>query len=106
VAWRAAKQPLLSNPVETVMNPATGEPAPRARDYALWLVLSALGSLMLLAVTSHITQNVASVPFVWILPLVLYLLSFILVFDVGGGRRKSGCRRTGGRLLTWTRTGS
>ena len=29
-------------------------------------------------------------PFVWILPLVLYLLSFILVFDVGGGRRKSG----------------
>jgi SAM-dependent methyltransferase len=89
-AWQAAKKPLLSNPVETVMNPATGEPAPRVRDYALWLVLSALGSLMLLAVTSHITQNVASVPFVWILPLVLYLLSFILVFDVGGGRRKSG----------------
>ncbi len=98
-AWQAAKKPLLSNPVETVMNPATAEAAktagpgfaaPRARDYALWLVLSALGSLMLLAVTSHITQNVASVPFVWILPLVLYLLSFILVFDVGGGRRKSG----------------
>jgi SAM-dependent methyltransferase len=89
-AWRAAKQPLLSNPIETVMNPATGEPAPRARDTLLWLGLSALGSLMLLAVTSHITQNVASVPFVWILPLVLYLLSFILVFDVGGGRRKSG----------------
>jgi SAM-dependent methyltransferase/MFS family permease len=89
-AWRAAKQPLLSNPVETVMNPATAEPAPRARDTLLWLGLSALGSLMLLAVTSHITQNVASVPFVWILPLVLYLLSFILVFDVGGGRRKSG----------------
>ncbi len=63
---------------------------PKPSDYALWLALSALGSLMLLAVTSHITQNVASVPFVWIVPLVLYLLSFILVFDVGGARAKSG----------------
>jgi SAM-dependent methyltransferase len=90
-AWLAAGKPLVTDPVETIMNPQTGgEPAPRAADYALWLALSALGSLMLLAVTSHITQNVASVPFVWILPLVLYLLSFILVFDVGGGRRRSG----------------
>ena len=89
-AWMAAKKPLVTNPVETVMNPATAEAAPGASDYALWLGLSALGSLLLLAVTSHITQNVASVPFVWILPLVLYLLSFILVFDVGGGRGKSG----------------
>jgi SAM-dependent methyltransferase len=89
-AWIAAGKPLITNPVETVMNPQTGETAPRAGDYALWLLLSALGSLLLLAVTSHITQNVASVPFVWILPLVLYLLSFILVFDVGGGRSKSG----------------
>jgi SAM-dependent methyltransferase len=87
-AWLAAKAPV--NPVETVMNPTTGEAAPRAGDTALWLLLSALGSLMLLAVTSHITQNVASVPFVWILPLVLYLLSFILVFDVGGARGRSG----------------
>src|SRR5688572_7895380 len=89
-AWLAASKPLITNPVETVMNPATAELPPRAGDYALWLALSALGSLMLLAVTSHITQNVASVPFVWILPLVLYLLSFILVFDVGSGRGRSG----------------
>ena len=89
-AWLAAGKPLVTNPVETVMNPQTAEAVPGAGDYTLWLLLSALGSLMLLAVTSHITQNVASVPFVWILPLVLYLLSFILVFDVGGGRRMSG----------------
>jgi len=68
----------------------TQETQPSAGDYVLWLVLSALGSLMLLAVTSHITQNVASIPFLWIVPLVIYLLSFILVFDVGGGRRRSG----------------
>jgi SAM-dependent methyltransferase len=64
--------------------------APGASDYALWFVLSALGSLMLLAVTNHVTQNIASVPFLWIVPLVLYLLSFILVFDVGTKRGRSG----------------
>jgi spermidine synthase len=46
-----------------------------------WLALSAMGSVMLLAVTNHITQNISSVPFLWVLPLALYLLSFILVFD-------------------------
>jgi hypothetical protein len=56
-------------------------PAPVARDYLLWLLLAAMGSYMLLAVTSHITQNVASVPFLWILPLVLYLITFIVCFE-------------------------
>jgi hypothetical protein len=46
-----------------------------------WLALSAMGSVMLLAVTNHITQNIASVPFLWVVPLSIYLLSFILAFD-------------------------
>ncbi len=56
-------------------------PAPRAADYVLWLVLAAMGSFMLIAVTNHITHDVASVPFLWILPLTLYLLSFVLCFE-------------------------
>jgi spermidine synthase/MFS family permease len=51
------------------------------KDQMLWLALSAMGSVMLLAVTNHITQNVASVPFMWVLPLSLYLITFILAFD-------------------------
>lgn len=47
----------------------------------LWLALPALGTMMLLAFTNHLTQNVAVVPFLWILPLALYLLSFILCFE-------------------------
>jgi SAM-dependent methyltransferase len=47
----------------------------------LWLALSAMGSVMLLAVTNHITQNIASIPFLWVLPLALYLVTFILAFD-------------------------
>jgi len=47
----------------------------------LWLTLSAMGSVMLLAVTNHITQNISSVPFLWVVPLALYLITFILTFD-------------------------
>jgi SAM-dependent methyltransferase len=70
----------------TVLAPAESgspndAPPPRTRDYVLWLLLSAMGSYMLLGATSHITQNVASVPFLWILPLVLYLVTFILCFE-------------------------
>ncbi|MDP1535770.1 MAG: fused MFS/spermidine synthase [Burkholderiales bacterium] len=56
-------------------------PAPRAMDYLLWMTLAAMGSFMLIAVTNHITHDVASVPFLWILPLTLYLLSFVLCFE-------------------------
>jgi len=57
-------------------------PSPLAvKDQVWWLVLSAMGSVMLLAVTNHITQNVASVPFLWVLPLALYLITFIFAFD-------------------------
>ena len=49
-----------------------------------WIALSAAGSMLLLAVSNHITQNVASVPLLWILPVTLYLLTFILTFDGTG----------------------
>ncbi len=46
-----------------------------------WLALPAGASLMLLAATNHICQDVATVPFLWVMPLSLYLLSFIICFD-------------------------
>ena len=48
---------------------------------ALWIALSATASLFLLSVTNQITQEVAVIPFLWVLPLALYLLSFILTFS-------------------------
>jgi len=47
----------------------------------VWLALAAMASFLLLAVTNHICQNVASLPFLWILPLSLYLATFIFCFD-------------------------
>ena len=51
------------------------------RIQILWLALAACGSALLLSVTNHISQDIAAVPFLWVIPLSLYLLSFILCFD-------------------------
>jgi len=48
---------------------------------SLWIALSATASLFLLSVTNQISQEVAVIPFLWILPLTIYLLSFILTFS-------------------------
>ena len=48
---------------------------------ALWIVLGFIPSGLLVAVTAHIATDVASTPFLWILPLALYLLTFVLVFS-------------------------
>jgi len=60
---------------------ALAEPAaePPAR-VGLWLALSAVPSLLLLAVTSHLTQEVAAVPLLWMLPLAVYLATFVVCF--------------------------
>lgn len=62
----------------------TASSPPRARDQFFWMILAACASMFLLSVTNHLTQNVASIPFLWVLPLSLYLLTFILTFDLEG----------------------
>ncbi|HEV3332330.1 MAG TPA: fused MFS/spermidine synthase [Bryobacteraceae bacterium] len=46
-----------------------------------WIGYAACASMLLLAVTTYLTQDVAAIPFLWILPLSVYLLSFIFCFD-------------------------
>ena len=57
------------------------EARPSRTLQALWIALSATASLFLLSVTNQMTQEVAVIPFLWVLPLALYLLSFILTFS-------------------------
>lgn len=56
-------------------------PAPTAAERWRWFTLSALGSALLVAVTNHLTRDVAAIPFLWIVPLVLYLLTFVICFE-------------------------
>jgi hypothetical protein len=65
---------------EGATNTAVNEVPSTARRL-LWLGLPAGASVMLLAVTNQISQEVAVVPFLWVLPLSLYLLSFVVSFD-------------------------
>ncbi len=92
-AWRsrqavAADAPASDDLAPKASNAAGVATGPSLAQHGLWLLLAALGSVTLLTVTTHITQNVASVPFLWVLPLVLYLTTFILCFDGQGWYRR------------------
>lgn len=56
-------------------------PAPSWRERLTWLALAAAPSSLMLGVTTHITTDVASAPFLWVAPLALYLLTFIIAFS-------------------------
>jgi len=55
---------------------------------ALWAGLACCASVLLLAFTGHMTLNIAAIPFLWVLPLALYLLSFVLCFEASGWYRR------------------
>ena len=61
---------------------ATGEPVTVSRSRrARWVALAAIPSSLMLGVTAYLTSDIASVPLLWIVPLALYLLTFILAFS-------------------------
>jgi hypothetical protein len=62
-------------------NPGQGNACPARLHRLWWVLLPACASLMLLATTNHVCQDVAVAPFLWVAPLALYLLSFIVCFD-------------------------
>ncbi len=66
-----------------------GVEKPSAKLYLIWLLLPAVASLLLLAITNHLSQNVAAIPFLWVLPLSIYLLTFILCFEGSGWYRRN-----------------
>jgi spermidine synthase len=65
---------------EPVREDSSDAPAPSLGLRAVWVGLAACASTMLLAITNQMAIDVASVPFLWVVPLSLYLLSFILCF--------------------------
>jgi hypothetical protein len=72
----------LPNPTRAVpAGSVPSTPQPSRRHVIGWLALSASGSVMLLAATNQLCQELTVVPFLWVLPLSLYLLTFIICFD-------------------------
>ena len=77
----SARAPSVEGAALPAAAEADDERAPDEPSMVLWLVLSACGSTLLLATTNQMCQEVAVVPFLWILPLAIYLASFILCFE-------------------------
>jgi hypothetical protein len=88
-ALRSGRYPSLEEQATADESNAEGGEAPGFFRKLLWVALAACPSALMLAVTNHLTQDVASIPFLWILPLTLYLLSFILTFDARGWYRRN-----------------
>jgi len=82
---RRAAPPLRSQSV-TDSAPSSGRPS--SALLALWIALSGTASLFLLSVTNQVSQEVAVIPFLWILPFTIYLLSFILTFSGDRGYQR------------------
>jgi SAM-dependent methyltransferase len=85
--YSVRSQPAALTPLASAEVVSDG-PKPAFGRFVLWLTFSAMGSFMLLAVTNHITHDVASVPFLWILPLTIYLITFIVCFEGRGWYRR------------------
>jgi hypothetical protein len=66
---------------EAAASVADRGPAPGWRTRLTWLTLAAVPSSLMLGVTSYLTTDVASAPFIWVLPLALYLATFIVAFQ-------------------------
>ena len=82
--WIAFQSAGSISPARPTADSAAPVQRPSFALRSLWIALSATASLMLLSVTNQITQEVAVIPFLWVIPLAIYLLSFILTFS---GRR-------------------
>ncbi|SBV31244.1 conserved membrane protein of unknown function [uncultured Sphingopyxis sp.] len=58
-----------------------GEPAPTLRRQLHWLLIAAVPSGLMLSTTTHLTTDIVAMPLLWVLPLGLYLLSFVIAFS-------------------------
>jgi hypothetical protein len=65
-------------------------PAPSWRQRGYWVAAAAAPSALSLGVTLHISTDVASAPMLWVAPLALYLLTFVLAFSRGSERMEAG----------------
>ncbi len=72
-----------ANAVEVV--PDATEPPPTMKRMLHWIVLAAVPSGLMLSTTTHLTTDIVAIPMLWVLPLGLYLLSFVIAFS---GRRR------------------
>jgi SAM-dependent methyltransferase len=81
IAWQGRRRVLPPHRFEPDANTTSGKAVQHATPEAFWFVLTLGGGMMLTAVTHHMSENIAAIPLLWLPPLALYLLTFILAFQ-------------------------
>jgi hypothetical protein len=99
VMWQRAAAPVVV--VESVAN-ATVAIRPTWSLLGLWFGLAMTPSVMLLATTNQVCLDIAVIPFLWVLPLALYLITFILCFDSDRWYKRRPCAMVTAALLVAT----
>ncbi len=86
VILRTNNDPLISLP-ETILtaNAETADAKVTLKNWLVWLSLAAIGSFTLLAISNHLSQELTVSPLMWVLPLSLYLITFIIILIVRNG---------------------
>lgn len=82
-AWAFLRRGRIDQEPQSVDTPAETTQPPTRLKRALWILLPAAGSLLMMGTTNVLTQEIAVMPMLWVLPLALYLISYVLAF---GGR--------------------
>lgn len=72
---------------------APDKPAPTVRERLRWIALAFVPSCLMLGATAYVTTDIASAPMLWLPPLALYLLSFVIVFGRRAGAAQGGVGR-------------
>jgi len=80
IAWCGVLMLRAPRAAETPGAAVADAPLPSWRDAAIWVSLAAVPSALLISVTAHITTDIGSAPFLWVIPLALYLATFVIVF--------------------------
>ncbi len=78
--WCVWGKPTSYAPISVTKEVSDRPPPPTRRLRLLWLALAAIPSSLLMGTTTHLTTDIAPVPLLWVVPLALYLLSFVIVF--------------------------
>ena len=95
LAWSApVDQPAIDMRPQAGTRPSRHQPASGhpAESPIRWIILAAVPSSLMLGVTSHITVDLAPMPLLWILPLALYLTTFVIAFGAPSERQTAAVR--------------
>ncbi len=78
--WRRRSEPAAGESQDGASAEVPPEPPPGWGRYLRWIALAFVPSSLLIGATAYVTTDIAAVPLLWVLPLAIYLLSFILAF--------------------------